>query len=471
MSISAPAVPNMPRTNRQAAVLAVCCAATAMASMDTAAVTVALPAIGRGLHGSMSGAQWVVVAYPLTLACLLTLSSSLADLIGRRAVFQIGLTIFAMSSLASSIAPSMGWLIASRVAQAVGGSMLTPVAMAIISAVFTDPGQRVRAIGAWSGSIVLGLAAGPLVGGFLVDAVGWPAVFWINAPIAAVALPLTRLIVPESRSKRPPALDPLDQLLVSGVLGLLVFAITEGPHRGWASPVTIGCLAGSVTCLAALLRYAPRHPHPLIDPRLFRSAPFTGAFVIAILTSAAMGGFLFLNTFYLQEIRQDSPLATGLALTPMALAMLLFGPMSRRLIARRGARRTLTAGAVLATTAAATLTATFNANPLPLTVYAIFGAGLGLLHTPLTATATAGLPPPQAAEAASLVAMSRQIGQTLGIALIGSMIAAQPDALTSSTTFHPPAHLSWLTITTLCAATLLITRISTAPKRINTVPD
>ncbi|WP_405165001.1 MFS transporter [Nocardia sp. NBC_01499] len=466
MSISAPVAPSVPKTIRQATVLAVCCTAVVMANVDTTAVNVALPAISRGLDGSLSGAQWVVAAYTLTLACLLTLSGSLADRIGRRTLFQIGLAVFAISSLACSLAPSIGWLVAFRVLQAVGGSMLTPVAMAIISAVFTAPGQRLRAIGIWSGSIGIGMAAGPVVGGFLVDAIGWAAVFWINVPIAVVALALTFLVVPQSKSDRPRGLDPLGQLLVIGLLGLLVFAIIEGPHRGWLSPVTIGCFAGSAACLAAILRYAPRHPHPLIDLRVFRSAPFTGAFVIAILAFAAMGGFLFLNTFYLQEIRHDSPLMAGLALVPMAVAMFVFGPMSGRVVAQRGARSALTAGAVVATAAAAVLTATFDgsANLLLLIGYAMFGAGIGLIYTPITATAVAGLPSAQAGVAASMATTSRQIGQSLGVAVIGSLIASHPGALTSAADFRPPAHLGWLTITGLCAAALLVARISTAPK-------
>ncbi|WP_378731006.1 MFS transporter [Nocardia brasiliensis] len=468
MSISAPVAPSVPRTIRQATVLAVCCAAVVMANVDTTAVNVALPAISRGLGGSLAGAQWVVAAYTLTLACLLTFSGSLADRIGRRTVFQLGLAIFAVSSLACSLASSIGWLIAFRVVQAVGGSMLTPVAMAIISSVFADPGRRVRAIGVWSGSIGIGMAGGPVVGGFLVDAIGWEAVFWINVPIAVVALALTFFVVPQSKSDRPRALDPVGQLLVIGLLGLLVFAIIEGPHRGWLAAVTVGCFAGSAVCLGALLRYAPRHPQPLIDPRVFRSAPFTGAFVIAILAFAAMGGFLFLNTFYLQEIRHDSPLTAGLALLPMAAAMFVFGPMSGRLVANRGARSALTAGAVLATAAAAVLTVTFDGSGklLLLIGYALFGAGIGLLYTPITATAVAGLPPAQAGVAASLATTSRQIGQSLGVAVIGSLLASHPGALTAAAAFRPPAHLGWLTITALCVAALVVARISTAPKAV-----
>ncbi|WP_069161055.1 MFS transporter [Nocardia altamirensis] len=463
MSISAPVAPSTPKTARQAVILAVCCAAVVMANVDTTAVNVALPAIGHSLGGSLAGAQWVVAAYTLTLACLLTFAGSLADRIGRRTVFQIGLSLFAVSSLACSLAPSVGWLIGFRVLQAVGGSMLNPVAMAIITSVFTEPGRRVRAIGIWGGSVGIGMAAGPVVGGLLVETVGWEAVFWINVPIAVAALALTVLVVPQSRAERPRAFDPVGQLLVIGLLGLLVFAIIEGPHRGWLALETLGSFAGSALCLAALLWHAPRHPQPLIELRVFRSAPFTGAFVIAIFGFAAMGGFLFLNTFYLQEIRHDSPLTAGLALLPMAAAMFVFGPMSGRLVAERGARSALTAGAIVATAAAAVLTVTFDGSGkvLLLLGYGLFGAGIGLLYTPITATAVAGLPPAQAGVAASLATTSRQVGQSLGVALIGSLIASHPGALASAASFRAPAHLGWLTITALCVAALVVARIST----------
>ncbi|WP_063776083.1 MFS transporter [Nocardia vulneris] len=466
MSISAAVAPNTPGTLQRYVVLAVCCTAVVMANVDTTAVNVALPAIGRDLEGSLSGAQWVVAAYTLTLACLLTFAGSLADRIGRRTVFQIGLAVFAASSLACSLAPSIGWLIAFRVLQAVGGSMLNPVAMAILTTVFADPDRRVRAIGIWSGSIGIGMAAGPVIGGFLVDSIGWSAVFWINVPIAVTALALTFLVVPQSRSDRPRSLDPRGQLLIVGMIGLLVFAIIEGPHRGWAAPVTLGCFAGAAVCLAALARYAPQHEEALIDLRVFRSPPFTGAVVIAILAFGAMGGFLFLNTYYLQEIRHDSPLTAGLALVPMAAAMFVFGPMSGRIVAHRGARSALSAGALTAILASVVLALTFDASgkPLLLIGYALFGAGIGLIYTPITATAVAGLPAAQAGVAASVATTSRQIGQSLGVAVIGSLIASHPDALTSAAAFQPPARLGWLTITGMCVAALVVARISTAPK-------
>lgn len=300
--------------------LAICCTAVLMANLDTTALNVALPSIGRELHASVSSAQWTVAAYTVVLACLLMLFGSVADRIGRRTVFQAGLLVFGTGSLLCSLAPSPGWLVAFRMVQAVGGAMLNPVAMSIIINVFPAPAERARAVGAWSGTTGISMAAGPVIGGALVDAIGWRAIFWINVPIALCAFVLTMRFVPQSRAAVARRLDPVGQLLVIGLLGPLVFAIIEGPHRGWDSPVTIGCLLLSLVCLLGLLSYEPRRADPLIEVRAFAAPPFTGAVVIAICAYIAMGGFLFLNTFFLQGVRNDRPLVAGLELLPMAAA-------------------------------------------------------------------------------------------------------------------------------------------------------
>lgn len=447
-----------PTVRRQRAILAICCTAVLMANMDTTALNVALPAISRDLHTSISGAQWTIAAYTVVLACLLTFSGSLGDRIGRRTVFQIGLAVFGAGSLACSLAPSIGWLVAFRIVQAVGGSMTNPVAMSIIANTFPDPVQRVRAIGVWSGTVGISMAAGPVVGGFLVDAVGWEAVFWINVPIAVVALILTTVLVPQSKAAVARKLDPIGQLLVIGFLGLLVFAIIEGPHRGWSSAVTVGCFTGSAACLAGLAWFEPRHAQPLIDVRAFRSPALRDAIVIAVLAYAALGGFLFLNTFYLQAIRGDRPMVAGLELLPMAAAMLIVSPLSSRSVTRWGARPALTTGAAIAAIASGVLAVTFDGSGqlLLLTGYGLFGVGIGLINPPITDAAVSGLPPSQSGVASSLATTSRQVGQSLGVAVIGSIIAGHPDALSSAAAFHAPAHLAWLTIAGVTVAALLI---------------
>ncbi len=264
-------------------------------SMDNTIVNVALPSIRRDLHASLSGLQWTIDSYTVVLASLLLLAGSTADRVGRRRTFQTGLLVFAGSSLLCSLAPTLGWLIAARMLQAVGASMLNPVAMSIITNVFTDPRERARAIGAWGAVVGVSLALGPVVGGALTETAGWRAIFWINVPIGLAACLLSAVFVPESRAARPRRIDPVGQVLVIVTLASLTYAIIAAPRAGWSSPQTLGLLALSAAALLGLLLYEPRRRDPLIELRFFRSAPFSGATLIAVSAFAAFSGFLLLN--------------------------------------------------------------------------------------------------------------------------------------------------------------------------------
>ena len=220
------------------AILAICCMSLLIVAMDNTIVNVALPSIRRDLHASLSGLQWTIDAYVIVLASLLLLSGSTADRLGRRRTFQVGLLLFVAGSLLCSLAPTLGWLIAARALQGVGGSMLNPVAMSIITNVFTDPRERARAIGAWGAVVGISLALGPIVGGALTESVGWRAIFWINVPIGLAAVVLTALYVPESRAPRARRVDPVGQVLVIVTLASLTYAIIEGPRAGWSSVQT-----------------------------------------------------------------------------------------------------------------------------------------------------------------------------------------------------------------------------------------
>src|SRR6202000_1281511 len=272
------------------------------------------------------------------------------DRFGRRRTFQIGLATFTVGSLLCSIAPALGWLIAFRALQAVGGSMLNPVAMSIITNVFTEPKERARAIGWWGGVAGIRIAAGPLVGGLLVQAIDWRAVFWVNIPVGIAAMLLTQKFVPESKAPHPRRLDPVGQVLMILTLGLLVFGIIEAPNHGWDSTLILRCLARAAVCGVLFVYFEVRHPEPLIDLRFFRSPPFSGAAVVSICAFLSLGGFLFLNTLYLQDVRGYSALHAGVAILPMAALMMIFSPLSGRLIGRRGPRPSLVLGgaAVLA---------------------------------------------------------------------------------------------------------------------------
>src|SRR5438270_3155612 len=254
-------------------VLAICCMSLLIVGLDNTIVNVALPALGRELHAPVSGLQWTVDAYTVVIASLLVMAGSMAYRFGRRRVFQIGLVVFTVGSLLCSLAPGLGWLVAFRMLQAVGGAMLNPVAMSIIRNTFEDPRERAQAIGIWGGVIGISMALGPVVGGALVVSVGWRAIFWINVPIGLAAVALTARFVPESRAPRPRRIDAIGQKLVIVLLASLTYAIIEGPSAGWQSPEILGLFGVAAAALVGLLWYEPRREEPLLEFRFFRRPP------------------------------------------------------------------------------------------------------------------------------------------------------------------------------------------------------
>ncbi|WP_329179127.1 MFS transporter [Streptomyces sp. NBC_01477] len=415
-----------PTAKRRNLILAICCMSLLIVSLDNTILNVALPSLQRDFHAPVSGLQWTIDAYLLVIASLLLLSGSTADRIGRKKVFQTGLVLFTAGSALCSLAPGLGWLIAFRMVQAVGGSMLNPVAMSIITNTFSEPRERARAIGVWGGVIGISMAAGPILGGALVQSVGWRAIFWINLPIGLAALLLTHRFVPESRAPRARRVDPVGQLLVMALLGTLTYGIIEGTNAGWSSPLIIGCFVVAAASAAGLAAYETRRVDPLIDTRFFRSVPFSGATLIAVSGFAALGGFLFLNTLYLQDQRGLSALDAGLYMLPMAAMALVFAPLSGRLVGTRGPRIPLIlAGAAM--TASGVMLAALDAqssNVLLFTSYVLFGIGFGLINAPITNTAVSGMPRAQAGVAAAVASTSRQVGQSLGVAVLGAALAA-----------------------------------------------
>ncbi|MGW1991808.1 MFS transporter [Embleya sp. NPDC001921] len=407
-------------------VLVTCCLSLFIVGLDNTILNIALPAIRSDLDASVSQLQWTIDAYTLVLAALLMLAGSTADRIGRRRVFQTGLVLFAVGSLLCGLAPGLEWLIVFRVVQAVGGSMLTPVAMSIVTNTFTEPRERARAIGVWGAVVGVAMALGPIVGGALVDSAGWRSVFWINLPVALAAIVLTALFVPESKAARPRRADPVSQALVFAFLLSLTYAIIEGPEAGWSSPPIIALFTLAAGCVAGLLRWAPRRPEPLIDLRFFRSVPFAGATLIAVCAFASMSGFLFLNTLYLQDARGFSPTEAGLHTLPMALATVVCSPISGRLLTLVGPRLPLIAAGLTMAAGAGLLVGLGEDTSTArlLTAYALFGSGFGLVNAPITNTAVSGMPRAQAGVAAAIASTSRQVGQAFGVAVVGATMAS-----------------------------------------------
>ncbi|MDQ2838684.1 MAG: MFS transporter [Actinomycetota bacterium] len=443
-------------------VLAICCMSLLIVGMDNTIVNVALPSIRTSLHASVEGLQWTIDGYTLVLASLLILAGSTGDRLGRRRTFQTGLVLFTAGSLLCSIAPGLGWLVAFRMIQAVGGSMLNPVAMSIITNVFTDPKERARAIGVWGGVIGISLGLGPIVGGLLTQTIGWRAIFWINVPIGIAAFVLAAIFVPESRAPRARKVDPVGQLLVIVLLASVTYAIINAPRAGWESTETIGIFVIAVVALVGLLVYEPRRIDPLIELRFFRSVPFSGATVIAVCAFGAFSGFLFLNTLYLQDIRGLDALDAGLFLLPMAVVTSLLAPLSGRIVASRGPRIPLFVAGVAMTVAGLSLTRLSETTSYlwiigSLVIYAI---GFGMVNAPITNTAVSGMPRSQAGVAAAVASTSRQVGASLGVAIIGSVINSGSNGAIAKNLARA-SHPGWWIITGAGLAVLILGIVTT----------
>lgn len=454
-----------PSRRRRLLILAICCSALLIVSLDATIVNIALPSISRDFHAQISGLQWIVDAYTLVLASLLMLSGSTADRIGRRRVFMFGLCVFSIGSLLCSLAPDLDWLIAFRALQAIGGSMLTPVALSIVRNVFADERERAQAIGLWGATVGVSMALGPILGGVLVVSLSWRAVFWINLPVGLVAVGLTRCFVPESRARTPRRLDPVGQFLVIALLASLTYAIISAPSAGWGSLETLATFAVSAISLIALSAYEVHRREPLLEMRFFRSIPFSGANATAVCAFAALGGFLFLNTLYLQDVRHLTALDAGLHLLPLAVTMLVCSPLSGRLVGAGHARSVLVAGGAGIAGGAAMLTGLRDTTSLTtlLIAYGLFGIGLGVVNAPISNTAVDGMPAAQAGVAAALASTSRQVGQTLGVAVLGATASAAV-AGSAARGFVAATHVGWWIIVG-CGALVCVLGMLTTTQR------
>jgi EmrB/QacA subfamily drug resistance transporter len=435
-------------------VLLICCLSLFIVGLDVTVVNVALPGIGRELDAGVSGLQWTVSAYTVVMASLLMFSGSMADRLGRRRVFVIGLTVFSVASVLCSLAPTVGLLVVARVLQAVGASMMNPVAMSIITNTFTDPRERAQAVGVWGAVFGISMALGPIVGGTLVSSLGWRSIFWINVPVGLAAIVLTLRFIPESRAPRPRRFDPVGQALVIALLAPLTYGIIEAPALGWSSPAILAAFSVAGAALLALLLYEPRREEPLIDLRFFRSIPFAASISISVAAFAAFGGFLFLNTLYLQEARGLSPVHAGLATVPMAAMTVVAAPLSGRIVGRRGPRLPLVVSGVCSVIACAMLTGIGPATPISWLVaaYVVFGVGFGFVNAPITNAAVSGMPRAQAGVAAAIATTSRQVGQTLGVAVAGAIVASRLGGSDLASASHP----AWWTLTACGGGVLLL---------------
>ncbi|MEV0130611.1 DHA2 family efflux MFS transporter permease subunit [Dactylosporangium sp. NPDC050688] len=448
--------PQPPSPARRRLVLAICSMSLFVVGLDTTIVNVALPSIGAGLGVGTRGLEWTVDAYTLALAGLLISSGALADRFGRRRVFQLGLVVFAAASVACAAAPSVEALVAARIVQGVGGSMLSPVALAIVVNVITDPKERARAIGVWAAIFGASMALGPVTGGLLVSSLGWRSVFWAGVPLIAVVLLLTARYVPESRAPRPRGIDVPGQLLLIGLVGGAVALLIEGPHAGWTSPAVLAGAVLVTATLAAFVRVSLRRREPLIDVRLFRRAPFTAAVLGAVVVFVALNVTLLLSTLYLQHARGLSPAAAGLVTLPMALAATVCAPLSGRLVGRSGPRLPLLVAGASTVAGGLCLTPLHDRTALPV-AYLLLGVGVGFANAPITNTAVAGLPADRAGVAGGITSTARQFGAALGVAVAGGLVAG-----TGAGGLAGASRAGWVVVAGCGVLLLAVARVSPA---------
>jgi MFS transporter, DHA2 family, methylenomycin A resistance protein len=398
-----------------------------MAVMSASVVSVALPTIGRELHANSTSLEWIVDAYLIVYASLLVAGGVLSDRRGRKGMFMTGVTLFGLGSLVAGVAPSVGVLLCGRVIQGLGPAIVTPTSLAIISATFNDPGERAGAIGVWSAGSGLALALGPAVGGLLVDAFGWRSVFLLNVPIAVAVVALgTRFIPVIPRGGRGGSFDWTGAFLTTAGIGLLTFAIIEGPDRGWGSSLILGAFIAAFCALAAFVVWERRHEAPLIDVSLFSRAPFTVANLAGLAVFFAFIGLIVYLSAYFQQVQGRSALGAGLAVLPIGLGFFCGAPLSGRLVGRFGVRLPMVLGLGLCAAATFGLLRLDVNTPISQLWWDLgaIGLGGGLSLTPMTATAMAAVRPDRAGMASAMHNSMRQVGQALGVAVLGSLVYA-----------------------------------------------
>ena len=409
------------------ATLAVTCIGFFMVLLDASIVTVALPTIQRDLHAQLAGLQWVVDAYTLPFAVLLLTAGTLGDRFGRKRVFLAGLVIFVLGSALCGLAPTLGWLIAGRMLQGAGGAALSPGSLSVLAAAFPSPRERTQAIGIWSGVSGVALAAGPVLGGLLIQVSGWQAIFVVNLPIGVLALVLGLRVLAESRNPAANRVDVPGQLLAIGGLAALTYALIEGQAAGWSSPFIVALFAASALLLIAFLLVEAQAAEPLLPLGLFRSLLFSTANFAALVVGFALMGTVFFIAQYFQEVRGYTALQSGLRTLPTTVGIFIMAPLAGRITARLGPRLPVTLGAVLSGVALLLLTrlSVTTAYAELWWNFGLFGIGIGLMLSPITSAVLAAVPPTRGGLASSVVNTSRQLGSVLGIAVLGALVEHQ----------------------------------------------
>jgi EmrB/QacA subfamily drug resistance transporter len=442
---------------------------SSVAGIDSTVVAVALPAIGRNLDTSFQALQWTVTSYTLTLASLILLAGSLSDRWGRRRVFLAGLGWFTVASVLCAAAPSIGWLIAARAVQGIGGALMTPASLAIIEATF-QPGDRTRAIGTWAGFSGVSAAIAPFVGGWLLEAGSWRAIFLINVPVAAVTAWTTRRHVPESRDTSVPGrADWPGALAGVAALAATTYAIIVLPDAGVDSPQFIAAVVVALASAAAFAVTERRASHPMLPPAIFAPAQFRAANAVTFVVNGALGGFAFVFIPALEIVAGYSPVVAGSALVPVTAVTLLLSGSSGRLAQRIGPRPQIVAGC-LACAAASVLAvrigsqASYWTAVLPVAV--LFGLGLASLLPPLTATAMNSAPDSQAGLASGVNNAVARVAGLLWIAALPPITGLTGAVYTDPVQFRSSfGQISWICAAAFASGAALAAIFITRPSR------
>jgi EmrB/QacA subfamily drug resistance transporter len=442
-----------------------------MIMLDNTVVNVALPSIERDLHVSISSLEWVVTAYALTFAALLITGGKLGDLFGRRRIFIVGIAIFTLSSLACGLAPSAGFLIGARAVQGVGAALMNPASLSIITATF-PPKERGTAIGIWAGVSALALAIGPLIGGLIVDNINWNWIFFINVPVGVLGIVVSRLVIRESRdTSHEQSVDLPGLITSSAALFALTYGLIEGNRHGWTSPEIVGLFSGAALLLVAFVLLERYQRLPMLDLSLFRNGSFVGANLVAMLVSLGMFGVFFFVSLYIQNILGWTPTQAGASFLPMTILIILIAPIAGRLSDRVGSRWLMGGGMTLVSISLLLyqrvgLHSTFW-TLLPAML--LGGVGMATTMSPMTAAAMGSVPVDKAGVGSGVLNSFRQLGGSLGIAVMGAILASYvtvaPRSVLGAQQFVDGLHASLLVAAgiTFAAAVLAVVLVRTTP--------
>jgi DHA2 family methylenomycin A resistance protein-like MFS transporter len=414
---------NSPSWGKRLTLVAMCLGLF-LAQTDTTAVNLALPALGRDLHGDLADLQWVVDAYNLSFAALLLTGGTAGDRWGRRRLFIVGIAGFVLGSLVCAVAGSLAVLIAGRVLQGVGAALAIPQSLAILAVAFPRPAERNRAMAAWSAVTGIALAAGPTLGGLLVERVGWQSIFWINLPIGVAALALAVAAVPESRDPQARPIDPAGQVLAAGFLATLTFTIVEISRDAATGAVALAAGA-CVVFLAAFVVIERRSSSPMLPLGLLRRGPLPVAAAVAACMTFGMYGWLMLISLDQQQERGVGALLAGVLLLPLPIVITLGSPLTGRLVTRFGPRPAMTAGMAIMGVGLLVFAILGGDAPLPAleVIFAGLGLGLALNTGPVVGVAVAAVSADRTGLASGIANLARMFGATLGVALLGTVLS------------------------------------------------